>query len=179
MPTRYPQEQQQNTGGADTEAGAAGWRVSVPPGSSACSGRGPGWAGLWAQDRGQERALGEVRIGACGQQEAGQRFPRAADSPAEGGQGPEWDCSLEAGGPGGRGQAVPAGGEEEEPSLLTSLHFLGLCSPQAVPAPDGRGRGPGTSPPGPPRPVPTPTAAPASPGWVGTRDSFKNISFAK
>ena len=46
--------------------------------------------------------------------------------------------------PGGRGQAAPAGGEEEEPSLLTSLHFLGLCSPQALPAPDRRagGRGP-------------------------------------
>ena len=116
----------------------------MPPGSSVCSGQGPGWAGLRAQDRGQERALGEARIGARSQQGARQRFPRAADSPAEGGQGPEWDCSSEAGGPGGRGQAAPAGGEEEEPSLLTSLHFLGLCSPQALPAPDRRagGRGP-------------------------------------
>ena len=55
----------------------------MPPGSSVCSGQGPGWAGLRAQDRGQERALGEARIGARSQQGARQRFPRAADSPAE------------------------------------------------------------------------------------------------
>lgn len=71
------------------------------------------------------------------------------------------------------------------PTLTQDLELLGwgwgvAAVPERAPGPS-----PGclltltTRPPLPPPAVPAPKAAPTSLGWDGTRDSFKNISFAK
>lgn len=80
------------------------------------------------------------------------------------------------------------GGEEVETLAPPSAPGPSSASPLPAPSlPQTAAQGPGaagqltpaTRTPGHPTPVPALTAAPTSPGWDGTRDSFKNISFAK
>lgn len=83
MSTRYAREQQQDAGGADAEAGAqlaGGCLCPLAAARVLDEGQGGQDSGRRTEDRRGPRA--EVGTGARGQQAAGQRFPRAADSPA-------------------------------------------------------------------------------------------------
>lgn len=104
-----------------------GWRMPMPPGRSGCSARGPGWAGLQAQDRGQERALGRGKDRSAWSTGSRAEASTGGDSPAKGGRGLQLS----------RGQQQRVGGRAAVPAHLLAL--LGLCSPQALPAPDRRG----------------------------------------
>ena len=95
-------------------------RVGRTPGAGQRTGEGPGQR--WGQERVVSRQPGRGFHG--------RRLPGGGVGGALSGTA-AWVAGCLA----GRGQATPAGGEEEEPSLLTSLHSLGLCSPQALPAP--------------------------------------------
>lgn len=97
----------------------------MPPGRSGCSARGPGWAGLRAQDRGQERAPGRGEDRSAWSAGSRAEASTGGNSPAEGG----WGLQLS------RGQQRVAG-RGAAPAHLLAL--LGLCSPQALPALDGQ-----------------------------------------
>lgn len=118
-------EQQQDAGGADAEAGpqlAGGCLCPLAAARVLDEGQGGQDSRRRTEDRRGPRA--EVGTGARGQQAAGQRFPRAADSPAGGGRGPEWDCSSCGRRPGG-GHGGAEGRQRQQVGRKRSLP----CSP--------------------------------------------------
>lgn len=133
-------------------------RVGRTPGPGQRTGEGPG------ERQGQERVVNR---------EPGRGF-HGRRLPSEGWPGPSAQQRAAAAG----------GGKSSRPCSPPRTSWPLLAPGPPCPGQTG-GQGPGPARrshqdlPGPPRPVPAPTAAPTSPGWVGTRDSFKNISFAK
>lgn len=174
---------QQTRGGADRPK--AGAHLSLGPQQDALV-EGQGGRDSGAQDRGQATLRGQERA----RRNGAEQRAWSADLPIEMvGEAPERGPSLGLA-TGGLGEAegkAEWAGRKWRP--LHSPCLLSLPWPLPSPAPPrgdtGWGLGaacqltPAAGPPGPLHPIPSLTAAPTSPGWDGTRDSFKNISFAK